>query len=60
MTIQELRNAAGDPTTTTVYVGLYGERRGRLIGIGREYIRVMYGDGRIVTIPPDDVHTVDR
>ena len=51
-TTQTLRNV-GDPTTTHIWVKfkqpIAGHLRGRLVGIGRKYCRVMFGDGTILS-----------
>jgi hypothetical protein len=60
-TIKTLRNA-GDCTQTTIYVmlrnAMFGYNKGRLIGLGRKYARVLLADGRTLQILPEYVISV--
>ena len=60
-TIETLK-AVGDCQNEALHVCLErvmcGFRHGRIITIGRKYVRVMLGDGRILSMEPDQITEV--
>jgi len=58
MTIREIKARAGDLTRRTVYVHLDGGVSARLLSIGRQYLRVMRGNGQIRQIVAADVQAI--
>jgi len=54
MTINELKNIAGDCKTTSRWASVDGKTL-RIVTVGRTAVRLMAGSGSIITVAPADV-----